>query len=119
VDAYHLGTYTVRVTAANGCDSITSGVTFTAIPTSQLFVYPNPTTGAYYVTYYFPAINTPITLTVTDMKGRKIEQRYVATTAPYTRFDFTNSKLAAGVYIIELRNSAGDRLASGQLVVLR
>ena len=119
VDAYHLGTYTVRVTDVNGCVSTTAGVTFTALATSQLFIYPNPTSGAYYVTYYMPQLNTPVTLVVIDMMGRRIVERHAVTTAPYTRFDFSNSKLAAGVYIIEFRNSGGDRLAAGQLVVVR
>jgi subtilisin-like proprotein convertase family protein len=119
VDAYHLGTYTVRVTDVNGCVSTSSGVTFTALPTSQLFIYPNPTSGAYYVTYYMPHANTPVTLVVIDMMGRRIVERHEVTTTPYTRFDFSNSKLAAGVYIIEFRNPGGDRLAAGQLVVVR
>ena len=119
VDAYHLGTYSVRVTDVNGCVSTTAGVTFTALPTSQLFVHPNPTRGAFYVTYYMPQLNTPVTLVVIDMMGRRIVERQAVTTAPYTRFDFSNSKLAAGVYIIEFRNPGGDRLAAGQLVVAR
>jgi hypothetical protein len=119
VDAYHLGTYTVRVTDVNGCVSTTAGVTFTALPTSQLFIYPNPTSGNYYVTYYMPQVNSPVTITLIDMMGRRIVERHETTTAPYTRFDFSNAKLAAGVYIIEFRNPGGDRLAAGQLVVVR
>jgi hypothetical protein len=119
VDANHLGTYTVRVTDVNGCVNTTAGVTFTALPTSQLFVYPNPTRGAFYVTYYMPQVNTPVTIVVIDMMGRRIVERQAVTTAHYTRFDFSNSKLAAGVYTIEFRNPGGDRLAAGQLVVVR
>ena len=119
VDANHLGTYTVRVTDVNGCVNTTAGVTFTALPTTQLFVYPNPTRGAFYVTYYIPQVNTPVTLVVIDMMGRRIIERQAITTAHYTRFDFSNSKLAAGVYIVEFRNPGGDRLAAGQLVVVR
>ncbi|HEX6849324.1 MAG TPA: immunoglobulin domain-containing protein [Chitinophagaceae bacterium] len=118
-DVHHIGTYTVRVTDLNGCVNTTGGVTFTAVPTRQLFVYPNPTTGAFYVTYYMPHGNTPVTLTVIDMAGRRMMERHEITTGPYTKFDFSNSKLAAGVYIIEFRNSGGDRLAAGQLVVIR
>ena len=119
VDAHHLGTYTVRVTDVNGCVSTTSGVTFTALPTSQLFIYPNPTSGAFYVTYFMPNVNTSVTVVVIDMMGRRVAERHEVTTAPYTRFDFSNSKLAAGVYIIEFRNAGGQRLAAGQLVVMR
>jgi hypothetical protein len=118
VDAYHLGTYTAKVISTAGCVNATSGVTFTALPTSQLFIHPNPTTGAYYVTYYMPHANTQVTINVIDMMGRKIVERQGVTSAPYTRFDFSNSKLAAGVYIIEIRNSGGNRLDKGQLVVL-
>lgn len=119
VDAYHLGTYRVRVTDVNGCSKTTDDVTFTALPSSQLFIYPNPTSGAYYVTYFMPQANTPVTLVVIDMMGRRIVERHEVTSGPYTRFDFTNPKLAAGVYIIEFRNSGGQRLAAGQLVVTR
>lgn len=118
VDAYHLGTYTVRVTDVNGCVNTTAGVTFTALPTSQLFIYPNPTNGAYYVTYYMRN-PVPVTINIIDMKGRRILQRQESTTAPYTRFDFTNDKLAAGVYVIEFRNSDENLLAAGRLVVTR
>ena len=119
VDAHHLGTYTVRVTDVNGCVSTTSGVTFTALPTSQLFIYPNPTSGAFYVTYFMPQANTSVTIVVIDMMGRRIVERHEVTSSPYTRFDFSNSKLAAGVYVIEFRNAGGKRLAAGQLVVTR
>lgn len=119
VDAYHLGTYTVRVTDVNGCKNTTAGVTFTAIPTSNLFIYPNPTSGAYFVTYYMPVVGTPVTINVIDMKGRVIEQRQAVTSAPYTRFDFSGGGLAAGVYVIEFRDPGGDRLAAGRLVITR
>jgi len=118
VDAYHLGTYTVRVTDVNGCVNTSAGVTFTAIPTSQLFIYPNPTTGAYYVTYY-TRNPMPVTISVIDMKGRRIVQRQEPTTGPYTRFDFTSDKLAGGVYVIEFRDASENLLATGRLVVTR
>lgn len=119
VDAFHLGTYTVRVTDVNGCINTTAGVTFTAQPTSQLFVYPNPTSGAYYVTYYFPNAGTPVILTVMDMKGRKMVERRESTSGAYTRFDFSADNLAPGVYIVQLRHANGDLLESAQFVVTR
>jgi subtilisin-like proprotein convertase family protein len=118
VDAYHLGTYTVRVTDVNGCVNTTSGITFTALPTSNLFLYPNPTTGAFYITYYMPQAGSPVTITVFDMMGKKIVERHEVTTAPYTRFDFSSSKLAEGVYVIEFRNPGGRLLDTGRLVVM-
>jgi len=118
VDAYHLGTYTVRVTDVNGCVNTTSDITFTALPTSNLFLYPNPTTGAFYITYYMPQAGSPVTITVLDMMGRKIVERHEVTTAPYTRFDFSSSKLAEGVYVIEFRNPGGRLLDTGRLVVM-
>jgi hypothetical protein len=119
VDAYHLGTYSVRVTDVNGCVNTTSSVTFTAIPTSNLYVYPNPTSGAFFATYYFPAVATPITLRVIDMKGRIMVERFAQTSAPYTRFDFSADALASGVYLVEILNSGGKRLDAKQLVVRR
>jgi hypothetical protein len=118
-DAYHLGTYTVRVTDVNGCVNTTDGITLSALASDNLFVYPNPTSGAYFVTFYMPNAGTPVTINVIDMKGRKLITRQATTTAPYTRFDFDAGNLAAGVYIIEFRDSGGDRLGTGRLVVNR
>ena len=120
VDAYHLGTYTVRVTDVNGCVNTTSGITFTALPTSNLFVYPNPTTGAFYITYYIPQAGVPVTISVLDMMGRKIVERHEATAGPYTRFDFSSSKLTVGVYLIQFhrRGPGGGLLETKQLVVM-
>ncbi|HKC36106.1 MAG TPA: T9SS type A sorting domain-containing protein, partial [Chitinophagaceae bacterium] len=73
----------------------------------------------YYVTYYMPQAGSPVTITIIDMKGRRIVERHETTSAPYTRFDFTNVKLASGVYVIEFRDPGGDRLAAGRLVVVR
>jgi hypothetical protein len=108
----------VRVTDVNGCVNTSSGTTFTALPTSNLFLYPNPTTGAFYITYYMPQAGSPVTITVLDMMGRKIVERSEVTTAPYTRFDFSSSKLAEGVYVIEFRNPGGRLLDTGRLVVM-
>jgi subtilisin-like proprotein convertase family protein len=119
VDAYHLGTYSVRVTDVNGCVNTTSGVTFTALPSSNLFIYPNPTSGAFYVSYYVEQPGSPVTVNVIDMKGRKIIERHEVTTGPYHRIDFSAGGLAAGVYVIEFRNPSGERLAAGRLVVTR
>ena len=119
VDAYKLGTYTVRVKDVNGCINTSAGVTFTALPTSNLFVYPNPTTGAYYITYYMPQVGSPVTITVIDMNGRRLVERRATTTAPYTRFDFSADNLASGLYIIEFRNPGGKLLDTGRLVVSR
>ncbi len=119
VDAYHLGTYTVRVTDVNGCVNTTAGITFTAIPSTNLFIYPNPTSGAYYVTYYVPQVGSAVTISVFDMKGRRITERHDISSAPYTRFNFSSGALAAGVYVIEIRDSGGDRLGYGRLVVTR
>lgn len=119
VDAFNLGTYTVRVVDANGCADTSNAITITALATSNLFIFPNPTsTGMFTVTYYTPNFNTPVTINLIDMKGRRIESRVAQTNAPYTRFDFSTSKLSTGVYVIEFRNGLGDRLAAGRVVVI-
>jgi hypothetical protein len=119
VDAYHLGTYTVRVTDVNGCVNTSAGVTFTAVPTTNLYVYPNPTSGAFFVTYYVPQVGTPVTIRVIDMKGTRIMEKIETSSAPYTRFDYSASGLASGVYIIEILNAGGHRLDAKRLVVTR
>ena len=118
VDAFHLGSYTVKVTDVNGCVNTSAAVTFTGVPTSQMYVYPNPTSGSFSVTYY-TRTSMPVTINIIDMKGKRIVQRQESTSDPYTRFDFTNDKLAAGVYVIEFRDPDENLLAAGRLVVTR
>jgi hypothetical protein len=65
-----------------------------------------------------PQAGSPVTITVFDMMGKKIVERHEVTTAPYTRFDFSSSKLAEGVYVIEFRNPGGRLLDTGRLVVM-
>lgn len=119
VDAFNLGNYSVTVTDVNGCVNTSNIVAITALPSSNLFIFPNPaTSGMFTVTYYTPQTNWPVTINVIDMKGRRIESRYAVTTGAYTRFDFSTSKLQAGVYVIEFRNPGGERLAAGRVVVM-
>jgi len=61
----------------------------------------------------------PVTMMIIDMKGRRVVERSAITSAPYTPFMFDLTKNAAGVYVIEFRNSSGDRLAAGRVVIIR
>lgn len=118
-DAFTLGTYAVEVVDVNGCRNTSNAVTLTALPSSNLFIFPNPNTGQFSVTYFTPQLNWPVTMNVIDMKGSKLIERSEITTAPYTRYLFDLSKNGAGVYIIEFRDPSGNRLAAGRVVILR
>lgn len=101
-DAYAVlwsGDYTVMVTDANGCSSVSDPFTYisTGIGASTLLsagVAPNPSTGAFVITW--PATHAPGAYIVTDAAGRRVlEGRSMGTT---TTIDLSGH--AVGPYLL-------------------
>lgn len=124
VTSQGLGTYTVTATAANGC--IGSSVNSVAIGDSaidKLFIYPNPNTGQFVVSYYSvngmqtTNFNTTASLTIFDSKGARVYTKQYNIGAPYQEMfvDFRN--MGKGVYWVELTTANGRRIKTGRVIV--
>ena len=111
------GTYKVVYTDINGCVSTSNEITVSAAASGNLYVYPNPNFGQFSIRFF----NQPgesATITVFDAKGARVYQRQMVTTTAYTRLDVDLGWAASsGVYIVEVRNSAGKLIGAKRIIV--
>ena len=116
-------TGTFQVTATNtltGCFAKSNTVTVTDSASSILFVYPNPSSGVFQVRYYnqgSPAPSTARTLSIYDAKGSRVYSKKYPINARYDRMDVNLTNAQHGVYLIDLRDANGKRLASGRVTI--
>lgn len=66
-------------------------------------LYPNPTSGAFTLTY-FASTNETQTLRITDLTGRVLENRNLAIKPGQNEFRLTLDDLSPGVYIVQFGN---------------
>jgi hypothetical protein len=120
VTADGLGDYTLRVTDVNGCTNTSAPITIADSASGKVFIYPNPNSGIFQVRYY-SSVNTisPRGINVYDSRGKKLFSQTYAIGAPYSRMDVNLSNQGSGLYMIEVVDVDGNRLAVGKAEVLR
>lgn len=120
-----VGSYTVKVTDINGCSntalaSTPASIQVTGAQTNQLFIYPSPNTGKFQVRYFNDlndGINAPAILTVHDSKGSLVFTRRYTLGAGYQAMQVDLASHGKGVYRVELLNTNGERLKTGNVLV--
>ncbi len=114
-----LGIYDVTVTnTATGCSSNKSNrveIDFEASTT--LFIYPNPSSGQFQVRYLSLINNVNRTLNIYDSKGARVYSKLYTTSGPYTLMDINMDNAASDIYLVELQDASGKRIASGKVVI--
>jgi len=115
IDSY--GAYQVKVIdTLNGCSDESSLVTVRDSVSNQIFIYPNPTSGVFQLRYYSPASFTSNwVLNLYDAKGARIYSKQYPIMRTYDRMDVDISHLASGVYMVELIDNSGKRIATGRV----
>lgn len=112
------GTYRVQVVDINGCTSSSNEVTIADSASSKLFVFPNPNTGKFQVSYYSIKGNTLArTLVIYDAKGAMVLNKTFAVGKPYDRMEVDFSTMGKGIYMINLLDFTKKRIATGRVVV--
>lgn len=111
-----LGSYTVTYTDGNLCSTVSAAFTVFSRPVAGLFIHPNPNNGHFRVTFS-NAVNEEVTITVFDPNGRVAARKKVMSgAAAYAGIEIElNSAKTVGAYIVEVRNSKGEKIGS-QLV---
>lgn len=113
-----LGLYSATVVDVNGCTNTSDGFEITDSVSTKLFVFPNPNNGQFQVRYYSIAGNSlPRTLLIYDSKGALVLNKTYLVGKPYDQMDVDFSRLGAGIYVINLLDYSGKRLAFGKVVV--
>ena len=114
-----LGSYDVIVTDnLTGCASNRSNsASVDYVESSELFIYPNPSSGSFQVRYFSSSSTTARTLNIYDSKGARVYQKAYTITSPYTRMDVNMDNAASDVYLVELRDAGGKRIATGKIVI--
>ena len=112
-----LGTYKLTYTDPNGCTSTSGTITISAQPSDNLYVYPIPNNGQFTVRF-FNQPNESATIRVFDSKGAKYYERTVVMGNSYSTIEVDlGTNVSSGVYIVELVNGQGKRVATRSIVV--
>jgi subtilisin-like proprotein convertase family protein len=120
-----VGSYTVKVTDANGCTnaaqaSTPGSIAVTAAATTQLFIYPSPNTGKFQVRYFNnlnDGQNGPAILNVYDSKGARVFTRRYILGPGYQAMAVDLASHGKGVYRVDLLNTNGERIKTGNVLV--
>ena len=115
------GSYEVVATDAKGCKSSRSNaISITDSVSSQLFVYPSPSTGVFQVRYFNAGNPVPVTsrtLNIFDSKGAQVFAKSFPITGRYDKMEVNLKNAQHGVYLIELRDVQGKRIATGKVII--
>lgn len=115
------GNYEVIATDTKGCSSKKSNiVSITDSASIQLFVYPNPSTGIFQVRYYNAGNPLPVTartLNIYNALGSRMYSKTFPINERYDKMEVNMSNAQKGVYLIEIRDISGKRIANGKIII--
>ncbi len=118
-----LGTYQVTVTDVNGCVNKSNPLTIFAEGSDRLWIYPNPTAGAFQVRLYHSGERAEKrVVTIYNTIGQVIESKefiLVAGLPAYYQmnFDLGGGATARGAYVVKVADQYSGKVVSGILMV--
>ena len=119
VDITTTGDYKAKIlNPSTGCANESGVISITAKASNRLFIYPNPNSGQFTVSYYNSGgANTQQTLSIFDSKGSLIYNARFVVNGAYQLYPVDLSSGAKGVYIVVIGNANGKKLAQDKLVI--
>ena len=112
------GSYQVTITdTATGCSSLSNVVKIDSLVSDKLFIYPNPVSTMMQVRYY-SASTAPrgAMLNVFDSKGARVYSKAYNISGTYGRMDVDMSRMLQGIYMVELMDASGKKVATGRVM---
>lgn len=114
------GTYQATVTDVNGCVNSSNLLVIGTEASDRLWIYPNPTTGAFQVRLYYGSdVAEKRAVYIYDDLGQLImskEFNLVTETPEYLQMDFDLSKQARGTYVVKVVNKFAGVIVSGIVI---
>jgi hypothetical protein len=111
--------YVVVTNPATGCFNSTNRVTLRDSASNILFIIPNPSTGVFTVSYHTITTGIVRMLNVYDAKGARVFSSPYNISRYYERMEVNLKNAASGIYLVELVDSKGVRIATGKVVIKR
>ena len=116
------GSYHATVTDVNGCSGTSADIVIGSEGSDRLWIYPNPTTGAFQVRLYYDpsSVSEKRAVYIYNAQGQVMASReydLVNTSAPYMRMDFDLGKVAAGTYVVKVVHKFSGKIVSGLVVI--
>jgi subtilisin-like proprotein convertase family protein len=118
-----IGTYraTGTLTGVSGCTGTSAALVIGTEASDRLFVYPNPTDGAFQVRLFHATdVATERVVTVWNSNGQMVARKiytFVRGMSPYYRMDFDLSNLSPGTYLVKATEKRTDRIVSALVVI--
>jgi subtilisin-like proprotein convertase family protein len=116
-----LGSYQATVRDVNGCINRSNLLAITGEASDKLFIYPNPTAGAFQVRYYHAGdANEKRIISVYNPMGQLVAVKTFDLTyssAPYLRMDVDMSGAARGTYVVKVAHEYSGKIVSGLVLV--
>ena len=115
-----IGTYQVTAADENtgACSNQSLPVTIQDSMSDRLFIWPVPNDGHFNVSYYNPgAVNTVQQLVIYDSKGSRVYRKAFPVGRTYTTLQVNLTGVATGMFVVELTDKAGNRLATEKILV--
>jgi subtilisin-like proprotein convertase family protein len=116
-----LGNYQATVRDVNGCVNRSNVLTIGAEASDKLWIYPNPTAGAFQVRYYHAGdMNEKRIISVFNAAGQLVASKtfdLTYTSSPYLRMDVDLSGAARGTYVVKVAHQFSGKIVAGLVLV--
>jgi Secretion system C-terminal sorting domain len=118
VNILNLGDYKVAITDANGCVNQSQVITIADSSNSKLFIYPNPNSGQFTITYYNQGgLSTKQLITIYSSKGERVYNNVFVVNQPYQFLPIDLRRHGAGIYYVVLSDETGKKIKTSEVLV--
>jgi hypothetical protein len=118
VTIMNLGDYKVAITDANGCVNQSQVITIADSASSKFFIYPNPSSGQFTITYYNQGgLSSKQLVTIFSDKGERVYNNVFVVNLPYQFLNIDLRRHGAGIYYVVLSDETGKKIKTGEVLV--